>query len=238
MARSRPAWRDAISIDASAARRPQALPGGAYVFPDARLAGPEGLVATGGDFEPETIVGAYRAGLFPWPHPPEDLLWFSPDPRAIIPIGGLHISRRLARTIRHGRFHATIDRAFAAVVDRCAERAEGTWITPGYRAAYLRLYELGWAHSFEVWTKDEELAGGLYGLAAGALFGAESMFHRVTDASKVAMVAMMTHLESRGFELVDVQLLTPHLARMGAVEIARDEYLRRARKAVDLAVSG
>lgn len=173
-------------------------------------------------------MGAYRAGLFPWPHPQEDLLWFSPDPRAIIPIGGLHVSRRLERTIRQGKFRVTVDQALRAVMDACAVRDEGTWITPRYREAYLRLHELGWVHSFEVWAGDEEeLAAGLYGLAVGGLFGAESMFHRVTDASKVAMAAMMAHLEGRGFELVDVQLLTPHLASMGAVEVSRDEYLER-----------
>lgn len=221
-----------LPVDARACRRPVPLAECRYDFPDPRAAGPEGFAAEGGDFAPETIVEAYRHGMFPWPHPPEDLLWFSPDPRAVIPTRGLHVSRRLARTIRRGRFRVSIDRAFEAVMACCADRPEGTWITPRYQEGYRALHELGWTHSFEVWSEGGELAGGLYGLAVGALFGAESMFHRVTDASKVAMVAMMAYLEERGFELVDVQLLTPHLASMGAVEIPREEYLTRLAQAV------
>lgn len=190
---------------------------------------PEGtsMVGAGGDFEPETIVGAYRAGAFPWPHDGVDHLWFSPTPRAILPLDGLHISRRLRRTLRSARFRVTIDAAFSQVILRCAVREEGTWITPAIITAYCRLHELGWAHSFEVWTGDGTLAGGLYGVAVGAMFGAESMFHSVTDASKVAMVALMEHAALIGLELVDVQVLTEHTQRMGAIEISRAEYLRR-----------
>jgi leucyl/phenylalanyl-tRNA--protein transferase len=183
----------------------------------------------GADFEPATIVSAYRAGYFPWPQPEAEHLWFSPDPRAIIPLGGLHISRRLARTIASGRFRATIDAAFERVILACTDRAEGTWITEGIIDGYIRLHELGWAHSFETWTADGRLAGGLYGLRVGGLFGAESMFHHVTDASKVAMAAMMSWAEATGIRLVDVQVLTEHTARMGAVEISREEYLARLR---------
>lgn len=207
-----------------------------FIFPDPRLAESEGLVAWGGDFAPETIIEAYRRGIFPWPHAQEERLWFSPDPRAIIPIDGLHISRRLARTIRQGRFRVTLDAAFARVLDGCADRAEETWITPTYRRGYLRLHELGWAHSFETWTADGELAGGLYGVNVGGLFGAESMFHRVRDASKVAMAAMAQHCRDAGVTLIDVQLLTPHLERMGAIEIPRDEYLRRVREVAGVAI--
>jgi leucyl/phenylalanyl-tRNA--protein transferase len=181
----------------------------------------------GADFEPSTRVAAYRAGYFPWPQPEAEYLWYSPDPRAILPVGGLHVSRRLARTIRSGRFRATIDGAFERVILACADRPEGTWITENIVDGYLRLHEVGWAHSFETWTEEGRLAGGLYGLRVGGLFGAESMFHHVTDASKVAMAAMMLWAEATGVRLIDVQVLTPHTARMGAVEIPRREYLGR-----------
>ena len=204
-----------------------------FEFPDPRNAGPDGIVGWGGDFGPGTLVAAYRKGIFPWPHPQEERLWFSPDPRAILPFGGLHVARRLARTIRQGRFRVSLDVSFAQVVAACAVREEGTWITPAYRRAYTLLHELGWAHSFEVWTADGTLAGGLYGLNVGGLFGAESMFHTVSGASKVAMVAMVQHCRDVGVSLIDVQLLTPHLERMGAVEITRDEYLARLRDVVD-----
>ena len=190
----------------------------------------------GGDLEPATIVEAYRNGMFPWPHQGIDTLWWSPDPRAVLPVDGLHVPRRLARTVRQGRFRATLDAAFPQVIRWCAVRDEGTWITPGMLRAYCRLHELGWAHSFEIWTPDGDLAGGLYGLGVGGLFGAESMFHRATDASKLAMVAMVQHARRIGLKLIDVQLLTPHLASLGAVEMPRQEYLRRAEQAVEAPV--
>jgi leucyl/phenylalanyl-tRNA--protein transferase len=204
-----------------------------YDFGDAERLPGDGPAALGGDFEPATILAAYRAGLFPWPHPGIERLWFSPDPRAIIPVGGLHVSRRLARTLRGDSFRVTLDAAFGEVVAGCADRAEGTWITPAYVQGYQALHALGWAHSFEVWTPDGALAGGLYGLRVGQLFGAESMFHRVRDASKIAMVAMMQWAAGEGIELVDIQQLTPHTASIGAIEIPRREYLRRLRRAVD-----
>jgi leucyl/phenylalanyl-tRNA--protein transferase len=210
---------------------PRALPPCPYAFPDPRRAPPDGFVAQGGDFEPETIIAAYRRGMFPWPHPDLELLWFSPHPRAVIPVDGLHVSRRLARTLRGGRFRLTLDAAFEAVIRACAERDEGTWITPRIIDGYTRLHAAGWAHSFEVWDGDA-LAGGLYGVATGSLFGAESMFHRETDASKVAMVAMAEHARRIGVTLIDVQVLTEHTARMGAIEITRDDYLAQLTKAV------
>ncbi|MBN9494486.1 leucyl/phenylalanyl-tRNA--protein transferase [bacterium] len=200
------------------------LPPSPYAFPDARSAPGDGPAAMGADFEPSTLVAAYRAGYFPWPQPEAEYLWYSPDPRAILPVGGLHVSRRLARTIRSGRFPVTVDAAFERVILACADRPEGTWITENIVDGYLRLHELGWAHSFETWTEDGRLAGGLYGLRVGGLFGAESMFHHVTDASKVAMAAMMQWAESTSISLIDVQVLTPHTARMGAVEIPREDY--------------
>jgi leucyl/phenylalanyl-tRNA--protein transferase len=220
-------------IDTRAVREPQAVEPTPYAFPDPLRAPKYGLVGTGGDLAPGTILEAYCRGIFPWPHGDEDELWFSPNPRTVIPIGGLHVSRRLARRIRRREFVASVDRAFRDVMEACSVREEGTWITRGYQAAYLRLHETGWAHSFEAWTPDGRLAGGLYGIAVGSLFGAESMFHRVTDASKFAMAAMMQYLEERAFTLVDVQMMTPHLASMGAVEIPREEYLVRVAGAIE-----
>lgn len=216
-----------IPIEIHTPSPPQPLPPCPYAFPDVRRAPKRGLVGTGGDFEPATIVAAYRAGIFPWPHDEEERAWFSPDPRAIIPVGGLHHSRRLGRTVRSGRFRVTLDAAFERVMIACADRPEGTWITPALIDGYIRLHQLGWAHSFETWTGDGSLAGGLYGVGVGAMFGAESMFHRATDASKVAMVAMMQHAECIGLQLIDIQVLTPHTASMGAIEISRAEYLDR-----------
>jgi len=217
-----------VDLEIFTAGPPQRLPPPRFDFPDARLADRQGLVGYGADFAPETVISAYVRGIFPWPHPDAEALWFSPDPRAVIPVGGLHVSRRLARTIRSGRFRVSLDWAFEAVMRGCAERpGEGTWITERLIRGYVELHRLGWAHSFEVWTQEGELAGGLYGVAVGSMYGAESMFHRVTDASKVAMVAMMEHAERIGLTLVDVQVLTDHTARMGAIEIPRDEYLRR-----------
>lgn len=198
------------------------------------MLGPQDVAGYGGDFAPETVLAAYRRGIFPWPHPGEEYLWFSPDPRAIIPIGGLHVSRRLARTIRSGRFRVTLDAAFEAVMQACAERGdEGTWITPSLILGYTALHRAGHAHSFEVWNEGGVLVGGLYGVAVGGMFGAESMFHHATDASKVAMVALMQHAARIGLSLVDVQVLTPHTASMGAIEIPRAEYLARLAIAVN-----
>ncbi len=212
---------------------PQRLPPPRFEFPDARLADGNGLVGYGADFAPETIISAYVRGIFPWPHDDAEMLWFSPDPRGILPVGGLHVSRRLRRTIRSGKFRVTLDAAFERVMLGCAGRSEGTWISPGLIRGYAQLHELGWAHSFDVWTTDGELAGGLYGVALGSMFGAESMFSRVTDASKVAMVAMMEHAERIGVTLIDIQVLTEHTERMGGIEIPRDEYLRRLREALE-----
>lgn len=221
-----------LHIEVCTRIEPQPLPPCPYQF---ELAQPNewGLAARGGDFEPSTIIAAYRAGCFPWPHPEDELLWFSPDPRAIIPMGGLHISRRLGRTIRSGRFRVTVDAAFGEVIRGCASgRPEGTWITPGLIGAYTRLHELGWAHSVEAWTAEGELGGGLYGIRVARMFGAESMFSRVRDASKVALAGFMQWCEDEGIELVDIQVLTPHTQSMGAVEIPRREYLDRLARAI------
>ena len=222
-----------VSIDLSAVRNSRGVAISQWTFPDPRRADDHGLIGNGGDFTPSTILTAYSRGIFPWPHPEAEMLWFSPNPRAIIPLDGLKISRRLGRTIRSGRFRVTVDAAFSQVIAACAEtRPEGTWVTPALRAGYSELHELGWAHSFEVWDRAGSLAGGLYGVAIGAMFGAESMFHRATDASKVAMVALVQHARTIGLELIDVQVLTDHTERIGAIEIGRDEYLARLAVAV------
>ncbi len=205
-------------------------------MPDPRTAVPPGIVAAGGDLAPGTVLAAYRRGIFPWPDVAGRLLWWSPDPRAVMPVDGMHQSRRLRRVRRQGRFRITRDRACADVIAACGERGEGTWITPAMRATYTELHAHGWVHSIEVWA-DDTLAGGVYGVAIGGLFAAESMFHRVTDASKVALAELVEHLGARGFALLDVQLPTPHLTSLGVVEIPREEYLRRLRAALALPVA-
>jgi leucyl/phenylalanyl-tRNA--protein transferase len=206
-----------------------------YQMPEPADAMPSGLLAGGGDLEPGTLLAAYRTGIFPWPDAGGTLLWWSPDPRAVLPLDGMHVSRRLERTRRSGALRVTVDRACAAVMSGCADRAGGTWITPSMHAAYLRLHELRWVHSVEVWRGDE-LAGGLYGVAIGGFFAAESMFHAARDASKIALAALVEHLRARSFTLLDVQLQTPHLASLGVVEIPRSEYLARLAAAIALPV--
>ena len=203
---------------------------GPLLFPE--LADEYGIVAVGGDLSPERLLTAYRRGVFPWYDATTPILWWSPDPRAIFEIDGLHISRRLARTIRSGKFQVTIDRDFAGVIRGCADRpGDGNWITPDMLAAYETLHRLGYAHSVETW-REGILAGGIYGVAINGFFAGESMFSRVSDASKVALAFLMKHLRSRGFLLFDIQFLNPHTQRMGAIENSRDDYLRRLGQAL------
>jgi len=193
----------------------------------------QGLAAVGGDLSPERLLEAYCRGIFPCYHADEPILWWLPDPRAIFELDGLYVSRRLARTLRSGRFSVTFNQAFAGVLAGCAERAaEETWLHGPMREAYQELHRLGHAHSIEVWH-DGVLAGGLYGVAIAGLFAGESMFSRVRDASKVALFHLMEHLRQRGFQLFDVQILNPHTASLGAVEIPRAEYLARLRRALE-----
>lgn len=194
-----------------------------------------GLVAMGGDLRPTTLLRAYRNGVFPWYNENESILWWSPDPRAIFELEHFSLSRRLARTIRAGKFRLTINRAFAEVMLGCADH-DHTWITSDMLDAYTRLHQLGHAHSIEAWHGDR-LAGGVYGVALGGLFAGESMFHRIRDASKVALAYLLEYLRVRGFVLFDTQVVTEHTARMGAVEIPRAEYLTRLKKALELQVS-
>lgn len=220
-----------LDITVAPTPSPARLPACRFRFPDPARADAEGLIARGGDLEPATLVAAYRQGIFPWPYDESAMLWWSPDPRAILPLDALHVSRSLARTLRRGRFRVTLNAAFEEVIDGCAARPE-TWITPAMRAAYVRLHGLGWAHSVEVWGMDGVLAGGLYGVAVGGLFAAESMFHRLTDASKVAVVALVQHARRVGTTLLDVQVPSDHLSTLGARAIARAEYLTRLAAAI------
>jgi leucyl/phenylalanyl-tRNA--protein transferase len=213
-----------LEVEVAPTPRPVRLPACRFRFPDPSGADAEGLIAAGGDLEPSTVIAAYRQGIFPWPYDESALLWWSPDPRAILPLDALHVSRSLRRTLRRARFRVSLNLAFPEVIDGCAAREE-TWITPAMREAYVRLHRLGWAHSVEVWSPDRRLVGGLYGVAVGALFAAESMFHRVTDASKVAVVALVEHARRVGTTLLDVQMPTEHLATLGARTIPRVEYL-------------
>lgn len=191
----------------------------------------------GGHLTEPWILEAYRRGIFPWPMVDQTrafLAWFSPDPRAIVELDALHISRRLARRIRSSQFRVTCNRDFAAVVAGCAEprREDGlTWITDEMARAYLRLQRRGFAHSIEVW-EDEQLVGGLYGVALGGVFSGESMFSRRRDASKVALAHLVARLRECQFELFDIQQLTPHMSRMGATEISRHDYLQRLARAL------
>lgn len=193
----------------------------------------DGAAAVGGDLSPDTLLAAYRAGVFPMPvdeRPP--MVWWSPDPRGVIPPGRFAPSRSLRRSIR--RYRTTVDRCFREVVEGCADpsRPHG-WITPEIADAYTRLHELGGAHSIEVWDEEDRLAGGLYGVAIGAFFAGESMFHRSRDASKVAVARAVELLAPCRNALFDVQWTTPHLASLGAVEIPRRRYLRLLAAAVE-----
>lgn len=198
------------------------------------------LVAIGADLAPGTILAAYRRGLFPMPAgvPDEPPHWFCPVRRGVLPLDGLVVSRSLRRAVRD--YEIRVDTAFGEVVDACGDpRRDGGWIDADVRAAYVRLHQLGWAHSVETW-RDGELVGGLYGLAIGGLFAGESMFHRARDASKVALVGLVDLLddEHAAQRLLDVQWSTPHLASLGVVEVDRAVYLRRLRQALSVPLPG
>jgi leucyl/phenylalanyl-tRNA---protein transferase len=192
-----------------------------------------GQVGVGGSLDPACLLRAYTEGVFPWFSEGDPILWWSPDPRAIFDIRtGLHISRRLARTLRSGKFQTTFNCAFGEVIRACGDRPEGTWITRDMVSAYEDLHRMRFAHSVEAW-QDGELAGGVYGVSINGFFAAESMFFRRPDASKVALAALFERLRSRGFELVDTQMLTEHTERLGAFEVPRERYLERLRRAIN-----
>jgi leucyl/phenylalanyl-tRNA--protein transferase len=192
---------------------------------DAERADDDGIVGVGADLDVETLVAAYRRGIFPWPHVDQPLLWFSPDPRAVVAPGRFHVSRSLRRTLLRSGWTTTVGRAPREVIEACAERAEGTWITAEMRDAYVELEALGWVRSVEVWD-GAELIGGVYGVQIGGVLTGESMFHRRTDASKVALLDLVTRFGAAGGVLVDVQLPTDHLRSLGAVEVSRGEFVR------------
>jgi len=197
-------------------------------FPATELAleSPRGLLAAGGDLSPARLVNAYRHGIFPWYGEDEPILWWSPAPRCVLYPDRVHVSRRLRRKYNHGDFTLSADRAFAQVIKACAQTRRGgggTWITAAMRDAYIALHDIGVAHSLEVWC-DDELAGGIYGVALGPVFFGESMFSKINDASKIALVALCRQLLQWGFTLLDCQLGNPHLFRMGAEEISRAEF--------------
>lgn len=202
---------------------------GEIAFPDPREADEDGIVAVGGDLSPKRVLAAYACGIFPWPHQGMPLLWFSPDPRYLLPVGELTLWRSLRQTLHKRRFRITLDRAFARVMAGCAETRRkgerGSWITPALRRAFEALHEAGVAHSVEAWDGDE-LAGGLYGLSLGGMFCGESMFHRRDDASKVAFVALVQQLQRWQFDFVDAETYTAHMARYGTRPVPREDFLR------------
>jgi len=189
------------------------------------LKDPNGLLAAGGDLSVERLLAAYRRGIFPWYSGAEPILWWSPDPRMVLRCDELKVSRSLAKSVRNKGYEVRIDTAFDQVLAGCADRDEGTWLGRAMRKAYAALHRAGHAHSFETWRR-AELVGGLYGVALGRMFFGESMFSRATDASKVALVALVEELRARSFPLIDCQMHTPLLASLGAREIPRRAFLR------------
>jgi leucyl/phenylalanyl-tRNA--protein transferase len=205
-----------------------------WALPEATDAGDGEVAGVGADLEPGTLLAAYRRGLFPMRLSRGGPLgWWAPVSRGVIPLDGLHVSRSLRRSIR--RFSVTVDAGFTEVMWACADRRRPDgWIDDSFVEAYTRLHELGWAHSIEVWSDEPEprVVGGVYGVAIGGLFAGESMFHTETDASKVALVALVERLRAGGGTLFDVQWRTPHLASLGAIEIPRDDYTRQLADAI------
>jgi leucyl/phenylalanyl-tRNA--protein transferase len=192
----------------------------------------QGFKASIAMIDPELLLQGYRLGVFPMAMEDDSIQWFSPDPRAILPLEDFHVPHGLRRLVRKKIFETTMDNAFSKVIEACAKRND-TWINLEIIESFTRLHEFGCAHSVEAW-KEGRLAGGLYGVAVGGAFFGESMFHHVTDASKIALVALVEHLRARKFALLDTQWLTPHLQQFGGIEISRDHYLRLLRRAVEL----
>lgn len=208
-------------------------------FPPIEEAGPDGLLMTGGSLAPDWMLAAYCRGIFPMPITVarrRTIAWIAPDPRGILELDRVHVSRRLARRLARREFQFSLDRAFREVVEACAaprpgDEEDDVWLTVAMQNAYFSLFDLGYAHSLEVW-QDGRLVGGVFGVTIGGLFAGESMFHRATDASKAALVVLASHLRSRGFTLLDVQWTNPHTRSMGATDIPRSEYLARLAHAV------
>lgn len=206
-----------------------------FVFPDPEESEPEGLLAVGGDLAPQRLLLAYAMGIFPWYAEGQPILWHSPDPRAVLVPSALHVSRSLRKSLRRRKFEVRLDTAFADVIRACAEvprpGVQGTWITRDMMRAYVRLHEMGYAHSAEAWECGR-LVGGIYGVSLGGAFFGESMFTRRSDASKVAFAVLMRQLERWGFDFLDCQMHTPHLERMGAVSWPRKAFLEALARSV------
>jgi leucyl/phenylalanyl-tRNA---protein transferase len=205
------------------------------LFPDPEWANPDGLLALGGDLRQERLLLAYRLGIFPWYERGYPILWWSPPRRCVMKPEGFHVSRSLRRLLRQGRFTVTFDQAFPDVIRACAEtrvaQGKGTWITDEMIDAYCALHQSGFAHSVEAWHGGQ-LAGGIYGISVGRAFFGESMFARVTNASKVAFATLAQRLADWQFTLIDCQITNPHLQRLGAYEISRADFLRRLAEAL------
>jgi leucyl/phenylalanyl-tRNA--protein transferase len=208
-----------------------------HLFPNPRLADPTGLLGVGGDLNPQRILLAYQMGIFPWFSKGQPILWWSPDPRMVLQLDELHVPKSLKKRIRRNDFRVTLDTAFEQVINACATAPrpdqEGTWITKEMIDAYIELHRLGYAHSAEAWL-DNELVGGLYGVAVGGLFSGESMFSLESDASKVAFARLMQQLQRWKFPLVDCQVYTGHLSRFGATELPRNRYLDQMETALTI----
>tara|TARA_B100000700_G_C14924565_1_gene798711 strand:+ start:143 stop:838 length:696 start_codon:yes stop_codon:yes gene_type:complete len=211
-----------------------------YFFPPLEAASPEGLLAVGGDLNPDRLLSAYHQGIFPWFSDGQPILWWSPDPRAILYPANLHISRSLRKNMRTQGFEVTADRVFDRVIQRCAESRnmrEGTWITSGMQEAYCTLHRMGYAHSVETW-QNGQLVGGLYGLAIGKAFFGESMFSQITDASKTALVALAASLIASRYHFIDCQVVSEHLNSLGAQAVPRSRFSSELKKAVEIPVNG
>lgn len=205
------------------------------IFPPPDHAEPDGLLAVGGDLRSQRLLLAYQLGIFPWYSEGLPILWWSPDPRMVLEPKDFHVSRRLRQTLKKGRFQVTFDQAFSSVIQACAKvrrrGQHGTWITPEMEDAYIRLHELGFAHSAESWLKGI-LVGGIYGVSLGRCFFGESMFHYKTDASKVALAILVQYLKAWGFHMIDAQVTTRHLLSLGAKEIRRHLFLENLKVAL------
>ncbi len=199
-----------------------------FPHPDLALTEPDGLLAVGGDLSPQRIINAYMNGIFPWYSDGQPILWWSPNPRAVLFPDKLHVSRSLQKVIRKGVYRTTLDQAFEQVIEHCAQTPrkdqDGTWITDDMAQAYIRLHQLGFAHSAECWLEDK-LVGGLYGIALGRVFFGESMFSHRSNASKVAFVHLLDELKKADYALIDCQVTTEHLLSLGAEEIPRNQFL-------------